>query len=57
LSSSGERAQDLVQLPLKAGPTYTSAWDLAHAQVLVSSRSTGTTNDYWLVRLGLEDDQ
>jgi hypothetical protein len=57
LTSSGERPQDLVQLPLKAGPTYTSAWDLSHAQVLVSSRTTGNTNDYWLVRLGVEGDQ
>jgi hypothetical protein len=57
LTSAGQNAQDLVQLPLKAGSTYTSMWDLAHAQLLVSSRGTGSTNEYWLVRLGLEDER
>ncbi len=57
LTNAGERAQDVVQLPLKTGPTYTSAWDLPHAQLLVSSRTTNTSNDYWLIRLGAEDDR
>ncbi len=55
MTDVGDRAQDLVQLPLKAGPTYTSVWDLSHAQLLISSPSSGNTSDYWLVRLGTED--
>jgi hypothetical protein len=55
LTSLGEHAQDLVQLPFKAGPTYTSMWDLSHAQILVSSRSSDNANDYWVIRLGLEN--
>jgi hypothetical protein len=55
LTDSGSRPQDLLQLPLKAGSTYTSVWDLSHAHLLVSSPASGTANDYWLVGLGAED--
>jgi hypothetical protein len=55
LSRSGTRSQDLVQLPLKAGRQYAATWDLPHAQLLVTSRGATTANDFWLVRLGLEE--
>jgi Tol biopolymer transport system component len=57
LSGSGEQSQELVQLPLKPGVTYASMWDLSHAQVLVTSRTTPAVNDFWLVRLGMEAEQ
>jgi hypothetical protein len=55
LNTAGTRSQDVVQLPLKPGSTYSSVWDLAHGQLLISSRNVGNGNDYWLVRLGVED--
>jgi hypothetical protein len=56
LNRSGTRSQDLVQLPLKPGRQYTATWDLPHAQVLVMSRGATTgNNDFWLVRLGMEE--
>jgi hypothetical protein len=49
------RHQDVVQLPLKPGSTYAPLWDLAHAQLLISSRSVANVNEYWLIRLGAEE--
>ncbi|MBV9578101.1 MAG: PEGA domain-containing protein [Chloroflexi bacterium] len=57
LDESGTRSQDVVQLPLKPGATYTSMWDLSHAELLVASRNPSASNDYWLVRLGAGDDR
>jgi hypothetical protein len=57
LDSSGLHGQDLLQLPLKPGSSYGSTWDLPHAELLVTSHGESGTNDYWLVRLGAEDDK
>ncbi|MBV9322326.1 MAG: PD40 domain-containing protein [Chloroflexi bacterium] len=57
LDAAGERLQDLVQLQIKPGARYASAWDLSHAQLLVTGRTTSERNEYWLVRLGVEDDR
>jgi hypothetical protein len=51
----GTPGQDVVQVPLKPSSTYAALWDLAHAQMLISSRNVAGGNDYWLVRLGVED--
>jgi hypothetical protein len=57
LDDSAERSQDVVQLPFKPGSVYASTWDLPHAELLVSSRNATGGNDYWLARLGAEDDR
>jgi hypothetical protein len=51
--SSGGAAQDLLELPLQAGPRYAAAWDLARAQLLVASRTAAGSTEFWLARLGL----
>lgn len=55
LNAMGTPGQDVVQVPLKPSSTYAALWDLAHAQMLISSRNVAGGNDYWLVRLGVED--
>ena len=57
LNPVGARIQDVVQVPLKPGSTYASLWDLANAQLLISSRNGANANEYWLIQLGVEDQQ
>jgi PEGA domain len=51
---SGPRQDRLVELPLKSGPVYAAAWDAPRGRVLVATRP-GSETEYWLIRLGLED--
>jgi len=55
LSRSGTRSQDLVQLPLKPGPQYGATWDLSHARLLITNRGASAVDEFWLVRLGMEE--
>jgi hypothetical protein len=55
LSTVGTQTQNVVQFPLKPGSAYAALWDLAHAQVLVSSRNQANGNDYWLVDLAVDN--
>lgn len=52
IDSDGQR-RSLLDVPLRAA-VYAAQWDLAHAQALIASRS-GSEIEYWLLRLGLED--
>jgi hypothetical protein len=54
LLAGGSPDQQLVELPLRAGPRYAAEWDVARARLLVVSQSSSGAIDYWLARLGLE---
>jgi PEGA domain-containing protein len=47
--------QKLVELPMQALSQYAATWDLAHAELLVASRPSSGTTEFWLARLGLDE--
>lgn len=52
--NSGGQSQRLAELPLRVGQFFSAQWDVLRGRVLVASRS-GRDAEYWLIRLGLED--
>jgi hypothetical protein len=56
ISASGGDGQELLRLPLTVGSRYAGVWNLARAELLVAGRNPTGSNDFWLVRLGVEDD-
>jgi hypothetical protein len=54
LLGSGASAQRLVDVPLKVGPQVAAEWDAVRGRLLVAKRVAGEV-EYWLIRLGLED--
>jgi hypothetical protein len=55
--SAGGSAQHVLDLPLKPYGRYAATWDQRRARVLVMAQTASAGLDFWLVRLGLEDDQ
>jgi PEGA domain len=46
--------QRLLELPMRAADAYAAQWDVGRARMLLAS-AAGSELDYWLVRLGLEE--
>jgi hypothetical protein len=56
LSSAGGSNRHLLDLPISPPSEYAAAWDGGRAQLLVSARNAEGGLEFWLVRLGLEQD-
>ena len=55
LGGAGDQ-QQLLDLPLRLPASYAAAWDPARARLLVATSNASGGVEYWLARLGLEDD-
>ena len=56
LLGGGGDQQQLLELPLRLPASYAAAWDPARARLLVATSNASGGVEYWLARLGLEDD-
>jgi hypothetical protein len=54
LLGDSERAERLIDIPLRPGAPYAAEWDVARGRILVAAR-TGGAVEYWLIQLGLDE--